>query len=1167
MNMKTIAAIAALCLAAPPFVRASALEPVIWADVPDVAPLRVGDTYYMVSTTMHFNPGVPVMTSKDLVNWEIASYCYETVEDRPKDRLEGEESDYMRGTWASSIRYNEADGFFYVTSFNSNVNSTYLFRTRDPRKTPWEFFRLSPKQYDESLWIEDGRFWVYATVPGRPYKVRLTEMKSDFSGFVDEGRIVLDNVTDCCGGTGLGEGAQVFKRNGWYYLVNICWPQGSCRTVVVHRSRTKEGPWEGKVVLEREGIAQGSFVDRPDGSWVAVLFGDRGAVGRIPYILETEWVDDWPVVLPKEVRDAAGTTHAEIPGCVASDEFDGAALGGEWQWNHNPDAAHWSLSERPGFMRLRAGRVDRDILHARNTLTQRTFGPACEGVTRLDFSGLKEGDVAGLALLQKLYGLAAVRVRDGRKELVLWSPDGVPSREKQNVRVNRAVRERQTVPLPAETSVVWLRAVCDFTPAKNPEYTGIPASTDMGKFYWSLDGEKWTPLGDAFDLVYTIPHFIGYRFGLCCFSTKEKGVGGFADFDFLRLAARRDAPFTSDGSNPIVKTRFTPDPAAVVDGEWLYLFTGHDEPDARGYRMKDWGAVRTKDMETWEDLGTVMDTSVFKWAHQGDRAWASQAVKRGDRWYWYVAVQKAGGGDCIGVATAEQPEGPWKDPIGKPLWGPVPGAIDPSVFVEENGDAWLFWGNCYAQPACWYAKLKDSMVELDEEPQPVPGQDDPAAFGPLFQRRQGAAARHRRPVSGFEEAPWIYKVGDTYYLEYAANFPEHWAYSTAKSIRGPWTYGGKIMDCAEGTGTIHGGSVFFKGEWYLVYHNATLEGGAGCRRSACIERYARNADGSIPLVKATKKGVAASEEKAYLFAYFSDNAHGGRRGEAAGLHLACSFDGLEWAALNDDRPFLVPELGRDRLMRDPSICRGPDGIFHLVWTTSWHDRMIGYASSRDLVHWSEQQAIPVMADEPAARNCWAPEVTYNPDDGLFYIYWATTIPGRHSPIPAMDVKEKGLNHRIYLTTTKDFKTFSRTRLWFNPAFSAIDAACVRDEKNGDWIMVVKNENHTPVEKNIRVTRTRDLAGGFSTDVSPKISPDWVEGPSPLFVGDTLYVYIDFYGKHGYGAVRSDDHGKTWSLVPDDRLKLPKGMRHGTAFAVEKGIVDALLLADTHKKDI
>jgi beta-galactosidase len=314
---------------------------------------------------------------------------------------------------------------------------------------------------------------------------------------------------------------------------------------------------------------------------------------------------------------------------------------------------------------------------------------------------------------------------------------------------------------------------------------------------------------------------------------------------------------------------------------------------------------------------------------------------------------------------------------------------------------------------------------------------------------------------------------------------------------------------------------------------------------------------AITLMFAVAVASAASAETAYLFSYFSDKGFGERSGESAGLHLAYSCDGLKWTALNDDRPILVPEIGKDRLMRDPSICHGPDGTFHLVWTSSWRDRIIGYASSKDLVHWSEQRAIPVMADEPTARNCWAPEVTYSPEEGLFYIYWATTIPGRHSPIPGMDKKEDGLNHRIYCTTTRDFETFSPTRLWFDPGFSAIDAAIVRDEKGGDWIMAVKNENHTPTEKNIRITRTKRLADGFPVEVSAPITRSWAEGPSPLFVGDTLYVYFDRYRAHCYGAVRSLDSGRTWSEVPAAELSFPKGIRHGTAFAVDSSIVESL----------
>jgi len=298
-------------------------------------------------------------------------------------------------------------------------------------------------------------------------------------------------------------------------------------------------------------------------------------------------------------------------------------------------------------------------------------------------------------------------------------------------------------------------------------------------------------------------------------------------------------------------------------------------------------------------------------------------------------------------------------------------------------------------------------------------------------------------------------------------------------------------------------------------------------------------------------GAPAKANRAYVFSYFSDKPANGRSGEAAGLHLAWSKDGKTWTALNNDEPVLIPNVGKRKLMRDPSICQGPDGTYHLVWTTSWSDRIIGCASSRDLIHWSEQKAIPVMEHEPTARNCWAPEVTYNPDDGLFYIYWATTIPGRHDP--------KG--HRIYLTTTKDWKTFSKTKLWFDPGYSAIDAALVRDPVAKDWIMVVKNENEPghngkPAEKNIRVARMKDLAKDIPQPTGPSVSPNWVEGPSALFVGDSLYVYFDCYTKHRYGAIRSDDHGKTWKDVSEE-ISFPKGIRHGTALEVSIKLVEQL----------
>ena len=291
-------------------------------------------------------------------------------------------------------------------------------------------------------------------------------------------------------------------------------------------------------------------------------------------------------------------------------------------------------------------------------------------------------------------------------------------------------------------------------------------------------------------------------------------------------------------------------------------------------------------------------------------------------------------------------------------------------------------------------------------------------------------------------------------------------------------------------------------------------------------------------------------EPVYLFSYFTGNSRDG-------LHLAYSTDGERWLALNNGQSFLKPIVGKDCLMRDPSICQGPDGVFHLVWTSSWTDRIIGYASSRDLVHWSEQRAIPVMMHEETAHNCWAPELFYDEPSKTYYIIWATTIPGRHKEVPVIE-SEKGLNHRIYYVTTRDFEHFSETKLFFNPDFSVIDAAIVRDRERDELLMVVKNENSLPAEKNLRITRAKRIEEGFPTVVSPAITGNyWCEGPAPLFVGDALYVYFDKYRNHQYGAVVSYDRGHTWEDI-SDRVSFPEGIRHGTAFAVKKSVLRKLL---------
>lgn len=288
----------------------------------------------------------------------------------------------------------------------------------------------------------------------------------------------------------------------------------------------------------------------------------------------------------------------------------------------------------------------------------------------------------------------------------------------------------------------------------------------------------------------------------------------------------------------------------------------------------------------------------------------------------------------------------------------------------------------------------------------------------------------------------------------------------------------------------------------------------------------------------------SSEKSVYLFSYFMDNGQDG-------LHLAYSHDGLNWEALNEGESFLAPEVGKDRLMRDPSIVQDENGTFHMVWTSGWWDQGIGYASSTDLVNWSEQRNIPVMENFEGTRNTWAPELFYDSDSKTFYIFWSSTVPGA---FPQVGTDESGLNHRQYYVTTKDFETFSETALFFEPGFSVIDGAIIK--KDGTYHLFVKNETERPAEKNIRHT-SNDKPYDFPTAVSDPITGDyWAEGASPLQVGDYVYVYFDKYMEGKYGAVRSKDM-ETWEDV-SDMVAFPKGTRHGTAFKVSEKVLEGLM---------
>ncbi len=289
----------------------------------------------------------------------------------------------------------------------------------------------------------------------------------------------------------------------------------------------------------------------------------------------------------------------------------------------------------------------------------------------------------------------------------------------------------------------------------------------------------------------------------------------------------------------------------------------------------------------------------------------------------------------------------------------------------------------------------------------------------------------------------------------------------------------------------------------------------------------------------------------YLFSYFVNNGEDG-------LHLAHSTDGYTWAALHRGESLLQPQAGKDKLMRDPSIQRGPDGTFHLVWTVSWNERGIGYASSKDLIHWSAQQYLGVMEDEPDAQNCWAPELFYDAANEQYVICWSTTIPGR---FPETDNQsnsgppEPGRNHRIYYVTTKDFRSLSETRLLYDRGFNVIDAAIVQDGRRYALLMKDETNKPFPPQKNIRIAFADRAVGPYGDPSEPMTGDYWAEGPTAIKIGSLWHVYFDKYRKGAFGLVVSKDLVH-WT-EDSERLSLPQGMRHGTVFEVSPEIVQGL----------
>lgn len=480
-------------------------NPLIWADVPDISFTRVDDTYYMVSTTMHCNPGAPIMASKDLVRWRTINYAHQALDNGAKLNMENGENAYGKGSWASSIRYK--DGTWYVLTPSYTTGKTHLFWTKDIMGGKWESATM-PFYHDPGLLLDDdGKMYV---IYGSG-SISIVEINPTTKAPVGGSRTLLDHPAKIAGSTFTVEceGTQVIKKDGYYYIFLITWPNGSCRSVICYRGKSLNGSFEGKVLLKDNGVAQGCIIDTPEGKWYGLFFRDSGGVGRIPYIVDCSWSDNWPVLgKPSSTFNMPAAQEAGY-GIVTSDDFEETELPLEWQWNHNPDSRNWQLTN--GVLRLKNSRTDKDVVSTKNTLTQRCFGPTSTGWTKLITKGMKDGDYAGLVALQEYYGFVGVKCDNGNKTIVMSNKGTIV----------------ESAPLSGDE--VYLRIEMN-----------VQNQTDKANFFYSTDGTNWKAIGNTVSMKYELSHFMGYRYGLFHFGTKS--TDGYADFDYFKIGKNVNEP-------------------------------------------------------------------------------------------------------------------------------------------------------------------------------------------------------------------------------------------------------------------------------------------------------------------------------------------------------------------------------------------------------------------------------------------------------------------------------------------------------------------------------------------------------------------------------------------------------------------------------------------------
>ena len=476
-------------------------NPVIPADFPDPDVIRVDSMYYMVSTTMFIFPGVTILKSKDLVNWEYCSNAVQRMDFSPCYNLDGCNR-YSHGQWATSLRYH--NGKYYLMFIA--LDDGGFICTADQPEGPWEIKKLERGFYDPGLFFDDdGKIYVAHGIDD----IYMTELDTSFAPKGEDKHVFTGDLRD-----GL-EGCHVYKINGYYYLYATY--GGGDGFQVALRSENIYGPYEQKVVIKDRtpgvnfGIHQGALIQTQTGEWWTMLFTDRGPFGRFPSLQPVTWVDDWPMVgvdgkgvvtYPKP--DVGKSYPPKI--LPASSEFENDELGMQWGWNHNPDSTKWSLTDNQGYLRLSTAKVVSELPEARNTLTQRIFSYYSQEVysaatTKIRLDHMQEGDVAGLAVFQDPYAYIGIKKTDGKHHLIM-------------------VNDGSTVDsAPIEDSIIYLRALAHY-------------GTGEASFAYSFDNKSFASFGNTLDMEFNLDVFTGNKF--CLFNYPTLETGGYVDIDWFR---------------------------------------------------------------------------------------------------------------------------------------------------------------------------------------------------------------------------------------------------------------------------------------------------------------------------------------------------------------------------------------------------------------------------------------------------------------------------------------------------------------------------------------------------------------------------------------------------------------------------------------------------------